>query len=239
MMDLDLAVLSLSLPTRNALRRQGINTVAQLCAQSRQDLLGLRSLGPRRLGEIEAALRSIDLALGGEPDAVASLPDIVVRPPALVVDREPAFGHRLAVLLDASGFSVRTARSLDRALAVAETERPVLVVFTAPRSLATARRLIRALRARSGGRLLVLGSWQIPSPQLTSILGADATLPRPFEPGDLLACLQSLGLPGGGNRRSAIGPQPAGPARDSHPLPSGRISAPAWEDGAPPGLLFL
>jgi len=61
----------LNLPTRsvNSLKGEGIDTVGQLVSRTDSDLLSIRNLGQKSVGEIEQRLGDLGLSLAGQPEA--------------------------------------------------------------------------------------------------------------------------------------------------------------------------
>jgi DNA-directed RNA polymerase alpha subunit len=75
-------LLSLNLPSRakSALRLAKIRTVGELCAMTREDLLGLGGFGPVALRQLEPAMAALGLALAEGPAGEPKAPRVRGRP---------------------------------------------------------------------------------------------------------------------------------------------------------------
>lgn len=73
-----IAVLDLSVRAYNALKRSGIHTIGKLAALSRDDLKGIRNIGPTTIAEIETRLA----AYQGQVPGIEPLTNTPPRPPA-------------------------------------------------------------------------------------------------------------------------------------------------------------
>jgi len=63
LMEMPIEELDLSVRSYNCLKRAGINTVAELCAKTPEDMMKVRNLGKKSLQEVEEKLAVLNLAL--------------------------------------------------------------------------------------------------------------------------------------------------------------------------------
>jgi DNA-directed RNA polymerase subunit alpha len=67
--------LDLSVRSFNCLKRAGINTVAQLCEKTREDMMRVRNLGQKSLEEVIAKLDNMGLSLRPSLESPEDLSD--------------------------------------------------------------------------------------------------------------------------------------------------------------------
>jgi carbon monoxide dehydrogenase subunit G len=82
--------LGLSLRSYNSLRREGVHTVRDLCARSREDLLAIDHIGPASVEEIKQKLADRGLTLADSPASSNGLPG--ARTPAATAPATAAAG---------------------------------------------------------------------------------------------------------------------------------------------------
>jgi len=90
--DLAQPVEELKLPLRsyNSLRREGIHTVGDLAARTREDLLAIDHIGPASVEEIKQRLADRGLTLADSPASSNGLPEAAPRKPAAAASASPA-----------------------------------------------------------------------------------------------------------------------------------------------------
>ena len=62
-LEMNIEELELSVRSFNCLKRAGINTVAELCAHTQDDMMKVRNLGRKSLDEVQDKLRALGLEL--------------------------------------------------------------------------------------------------------------------------------------------------------------------------------
>ena len=62
-------MLELSVRSYNCLKRAGINTVAELCAKTPEDMMKVRNLGRKSLEEVLSKLKDLGLSLNAQDEA--------------------------------------------------------------------------------------------------------------------------------------------------------------------------
>ncbi|MCR5161060.1 MAG: DNA-directed RNA polymerase subunit alpha [Lachnospiraceae bacterium] len=68
-LDMNIDELELSVRSYNCLKRAGINTVAELCSKSQEDMMKVRNLGRKSLEEVLAKLKELGLSLSSSEEA--------------------------------------------------------------------------------------------------------------------------------------------------------------------------
>ena len=66
--DLELSDINLSVRSYNCLKRAGINTVAELCDKTPEDMMKVRNLGRKSLEEVLAKLKELGLSLSSSEE---------------------------------------------------------------------------------------------------------------------------------------------------------------------------
>jgi DNA-binding response OmpR family regulator len=106
------------------------------------------------------------------------------KPTALVVDDDSSLRMLVRVNLELEGFSVREAGTLADAEAAVAAERPDVVLLDVHLGGEESTRLLEHLRAEGIPVALVTGS--------ADMRAADAVLPKPFEPRELVEVARRL-----------------------------------------------
>ena len=109
------------------------------------------------------------------------------KPTALVVDDDASLRMLCRVNLELEGFSVREAGTLTDAEAAVEAERPDVVLLDVHLGGEESTRLLEHLRAEGIPVALVTGS-----ADMRDLGAADAVLPKPFEPRELVEVARRL-----------------------------------------------
>jgi DNA-binding response OmpR family regulator len=109
------------------------------------------------------------------------------KPTALVVDDDASLRMLCRVNLELEGFSVREAGTLADAEAAVAAERPDVVLLDVHLGGEESTRLLERLRAEGIPVALVTGS-----ADMRDLGAADAVLPKPFEPRELVEVARRL-----------------------------------------------
>jgi len=109
------------------------------------------------------------------------------KPTALVVDDDASLRMLCRVNLELEGFSVREAGTLSDAEAAVDAERPDVVLLDGHLGGKESTRLLEHLRAEGIPVALVTGS-----ADMRDLGAADAVLPKPFEPRELVDVARRL-----------------------------------------------
>lgn len=108
----------------------------------------------------------------------------------LLVDDEPDLLAALEMYLDDEGFSVVTARDGERALALLDVLQPKVVVTDIMMPVMDGFELLRRYKGRPGAvPVVAMSAFDAYNDQAVA-LGADAVLPKPFEPDELVRVLR-------------------------------------------------
>jgi len=115
----------------------------------------------------------------------------------LVIDDDRAVLHSLAAVLEAEGFNVLTAGDGKAGMSVFQQSRPDIVVtdiiMPNQEGIET---IVQMRRARPDAKIIAMsGGGRIGNNdflQIASTLGADFTLPKPFDPDHLTAAVHDL-----------------------------------------------
>jgi DNA-binding NarL/FixJ family response regulator len=126
----------------------------------------------------------------------------------LVVDDDPATGVAISALLESARLETRRATSGEDALAVAQEERPQMVLLDVRLPGVSGYEVLRELRDRFGEKLPIMfvsGERVEPFDRVAGLqLGADDYLTKPFAPDELIARVRRLLVRSGSEGRGAV-----------------------------------
>jgi DNA-binding response OmpR family regulator len=115
------------------------------------------------------------------------------KPSVLIVDDDRKILRLLRIELTAQGFSVTMAERGDEAIAVAERQRPDLVVLDIILPGMDGLQVLQKLREHSGVPVILLTAKGTDSDKIMGLeLGADDYLPKPFNPEELTARVRAV-----------------------------------------------
>jgi CheY-like chemotaxis protein len=143
-----------------------------------------------RLAEEQAGRLTLSAGAGGRLTARLTLP-AVKGPTVLVIDDNADVGQLFRRYLQGAGFRVVQARTGQRALRLAETAGPAVVVLDLMLQVEDGWEIFRQLKQRPATRHLpVIACTVLPERELAFALGVDGFLAKPVTRQSLLAALQ-------------------------------------------------
>ena len=123
---------------------------------------------------------------------------------ALVVDDEPPLARVVAAYLERDGFAVSVAHDGERALELAQTEPPDVVILDVMLPGIDGIEVCRRIRAFSDAYIVMLTARTEETDKIVGLsTGADDYITKPFSPGELLARVRAM------LRRPRSGPGPS------------------------------